>query len=116
MEMTVETHGQVTVLRFKGSILGDDRYELNDTVKDAARSGARRIVLNLRDASLIDSVGLGALLATHTSLARRGVSLALCEVGQSIKQLLKLTNLDRVLDLHETEVEARSVPSNGLVV
>lgn len=66
------------------------------------------LVLNLTDVEFMDSSGLGALIAAMRSLEGRG-EIVLCGCRAPVVSLLRLTSLDRVFRLVDTEDEARSV-------
>ena len=55
---------------------------------------------------LMDSVGLGMLVALDASLTPRQVRLVLSDVDGTVKSLVMITKLDRVLELYDTEDEA----------
>lgn len=106
MEISVKYQGNNAILRISEDILGADRLQLNEKVQELVDNGAKNIVLNLKDAGLMDSVGLGMLVALHTALSRKQTRLVLSNVGKSIEHLLLVTKLNRVFDRYETEDEA----------
>ena len=66
------------------------------------------LVLDLSEVEFMDSSGLGALISALRSLQGRG-EIVLCGCHESVLSLLRLTSLDRVFRLVDTEDEARSV-------
>lgn len=106
MEISVQYQKENVILRISGSILGEDRIQLSDGIQEFVEDGGKNIVLNLRDVDLMDSVGLGMLVALRTSLMRREVRLLLSNVDRSVKSLLFITKLNNVFDLYDTEDEA----------
>lgn len=53
------------------------------------------LTLDLEGVKLIDSMGLGVLIATHNSLAKRNARLELIHISSDILKLLKNMRLDR---------------------
>jgi anti-sigma B factor antagonist len=95
------------VLDVRGQLtLSDEDSSLFRHVSRLALDGARRFVLNLRHVSYIDSVGVGEIVRSYMLVTQRGGTLALCDVGPRVRELLETTNLDSVLRLFETEAEA----------
>jgi anti-sigma B factor antagonist len=58
----------VAVLALEGRIvLGEETVTLREKVKGLLAAGEKKLVLDLKDVTLIDSSGLGALVAAHSS-------------------------------------------------
>ena len=106
MEFEVKYRKDDAILRLSGDILGDDRITLNEKIQELADRGSKNIVLNLKEVGLMDSVGLGMIVACHTSLARRQIRIVLSDVGKSVKYLLTITKLDRIFEIYDTEDDA----------
>jgi anti-sigma B factor antagonist len=54
----------------------------------------------------IDSSGLGALVASHTSARSQGAALKLCHLGSKFQEILQVTKLYTVFEVYPTEAEA----------
>ena len=106
MKILAKYQNQNAILRISGDILGDARVQLNEKIQEVVEGGSKNIVLNLNEVGLMDSVGLGMLVALQTSLKRQGIQLVLSNVGKSVEYLLTITKLNRVFDRYETEDEA----------
>jgi anti-sigma B factor antagonist len=97
----------VTIVDIAGRItLGEGSSQLRDTLLSLVESGHKNILLNLSDVSYIDSAGIGELVASYTTLANRGGSLKLLGLTNRVKDLLQITKLYTVFDVHETEAHA----------
>jgi len=106
MEITKRYQDNKAILRLSGSILGEERLKLNDAIQKQLEKGYTRLVLNFKDVDSMDSVGLGMLIAIHTSLSRRGAKMVFSDVGRSVNYLLTITRLNRVFEKYDTENEA----------
>jgi anti-sigma B factor antagonist len=55
--------------------------------------GAKRIVLDLRDLTYMDSSGLGTLVRLYVHTKSAGCNLELIHLGKRVRELLSLTNM-----------------------
>ncbi len=58
---------------------------------------AKRIVLDLKELTYLDSTGLGTILRLYVSAKTQGCSLELANIGARVRQILGITNLISVL-------------------
>jgi len=106
MEITERYQDNKAILRLSGSILGEDRLKLNEVIQRQVDNGYNHLLLNFKDVDSMDSVGLGMLIAVHTSLSRRGAQMVFSNVGRSVNYLLTITRLNQVFEKYDTENEA----------
>ena len=107
MQIQERTVGAVTILDLKGKLmLGDGDTLLKDKVRSLVSRGCRQLVLNLADVPHVDSVGIGEIVGTYTTMTRRGGSLNLLHVPKRIHDLLVITKLLTVFETFDTETEA----------
>lgn len=69
--------------------------ELRETFKSAIGGSTKELVLDCARLTVLDSLGIGLLVATHNSLARNGGRLALVHASPEILELLRIMRLDR---------------------
>ncbi len=86
--------------------LGSGNQEMRDKVNAALDAGKTKIVLNLGELSYLDSSGVGTLVGCFTSAQNRGATLKLVNLTNKIKDLLAITKLLTVFDVHESEESA----------
>jgi anti-sigma B factor antagonist len=99
--------GDVTVVDVSGKItLGEGSSALRDVLRDLTAQGARKVLLNLSEVSYIDSSGIGELVSGFTSVANAGGTLKLLGLTKRVKDLLQITKLYTVFDVHEEEAHA----------
>jgi anti-sigma B factor antagonist len=106
MEISKRYRENVAILDISGEIIGDARFDLNTAIQkeiDANRTG---LILNLEEVPMMDSVGLGMLVAAYTSLTRNDAKMVLLNVGRSIRYLLVITKLDQIFEKYDDEDEA----------
>ena len=99
--------GDVTVVDVSGRItLGEGSSALRDSLRDLVASGDKKILLNLGEVSYIDSSGIGELVSGFTSVSNAGGALKLLGLTKRVKDLLQITKLYTVFDVHEEEAHA----------
>lgn len=65
-------------------------------------NGNTKLILDLNDISFIDSSGIGSIVATYKKVKQVG-NLIIITKSQSILTMLKLTRLDKVLTIVESD-------------
>lgn len=89
-------------------VLGEESTALREKVKSLLGSGQKKIVLDMANVSYIDSSGLGALVASHTSARSQGANLKLCNLGTKFQEILQVTKLVTVFEVYPSEAAAIS--------
>ena len=99
--------GDVSVIDVSGRItLGEGSSTLRDALRELAGKGQKKILLNLGEVSYIDSSGIGELVSGFTSVTNSGGQLKLLNLTKRVKDLLQITKLYTVFDVHESEASA----------
>jgi anti-sigma B factor antagonist len=97
----------VTVLALDGRIvLGEESSALREKVKSLLGEGKKKMVLNVDKVTMIDSSGLGALVAAYSSAKSQGASLRLCNLGSKFNELMQITKLLTVFEVSKSEADA----------
>jgi anti-sigma B factor antagonist len=107
--MKIATHqvDGITVLDLSGRItLGEGSVQLRDAIRDLISKGQKNIVLNLGDVSYMDSSGVGELVTAYTSVKNQGGELKLVNLTKKIEDLMAITKLATVFDIHNDEASA----------
>jgi len=79
---------------------------LADAVRELSDQGHKRILLNLAAVKYVDSSGVGQLVGTLTSARGHGVALKLLNPVKQVRDLLRMTKLHLVFDVHDDEAAA----------
>ena len=97
----------VTVVELIGRLtLGEASAQLRDALKGLVDSGKKNIVLHLGEVGYIDSSGLGELVAGFTTVKNQGGVLKLAHLTQKVNDLLTITKLYTVFEIHDDEAGA----------
>ena len=103
MEISTRYSDKVTILDIRGEVIGDARFDLNKAIQEQIDSDISGLIINLDEVPMMDSVGLGMLVAAYTSLAKKEKKVALLNVGRSVKYLLVVTKLDQIFEKFDDE-------------
>jgi anti-sigma B factor antagonist len=107
LKLTNRQVGDVTVVDAAGRItLGEGSSALRDVLRDMVAKGQKKILLNLSEVSYIDSSGIGELVSGFTTVTNQGGSLKLLGLTKRVKDLLQITKLYTVFDVHDDEASA----------
>jgi anti-sigma B factor antagonist len=99
--------GDVTVIDMEGRItLGEGSALLRDLVREKLAKGHKKIVMNLAGIIYIDSTGLGELVSGYRLMKSEGGELKLLNLNKKVTDLLQITKLYPVFDIHTQEAQA----------
>jgi anti-sigma B factor antagonist len=86
-------------------IFGEETAYLRDLVKKLIAE-KHNLVFNLSGVTYIDSGGLGTLVALYTTARNSGSSIKLANLTRNVGDLLQVTKLVTIFDVHENEQNA----------
>jgi anti-sigma B factor antagonist len=96
--MKTETRGDTLVVSGVHNLGADQAPYLRELVGSALLPEQRCIEVDLADTTFIDSEGLGALVSVHKLVASRGGIVRLPGARPAIRELFRLTRLDRIFE------------------
>ena len=101
-----ESNG-VTILDLSGRMtLGEDTLLLRETIRNLISRDRKMILLNLGDVPYIDSSGIGELVSAFTTVKKEGGQLKLLNLTRKVRDLLQITKLYTVFDVHLNKKKA----------
>jgi anti-sigma B factor antagonist len=107
MSAKVITRHVVTILEVSGRItMGEGGIILRDAIREALKSGAKNLILDLGQVSYMDSTGVGELTSAYTSAKNAHCELKLLNLTRKIDDLLQITKLATIFDIFTDEKEA----------
>jgi len=107
LKMRTREVQEVVVIDLSGQItLGEASAAIRDELRDQVGNGYRKILLNLAEVTYIDSAGLGELTSGYTSVKNRGGALKLLNLTKRVHDLMQITKLYTVFDVHDDEKKA----------
>jgi anti-sigma B factor antagonist len=100
--LELRLHGDVALLRCRGRLVyREESSELTTIVSDLLGL-TRRLVVDLAGVERVDSAGLGELVMLHMWADGMGYAVAFASPNARVRDLLELTNLTSMLDVHQT--------------
>src|SRR5260370_17721038 len=73
MEISVREDNGIHLLEVRGRLtIGEPAEQLNEALQSIAKSGGRKVVINLNGVPQIDSSGISSLVRISIQLAREG--------------------------------------------
>lgn len=92
LTLDVSREGTTTIVRCHGKLVSSVTDVLYSTVSKLIPE-SRRIILDLTDLSVMDSMGLGALVRLYVSAGTAGCTVELINIGKRVRDLLELTHV-----------------------
>jgi anti-anti-sigma factor len=108
LKLSLETRnrGEVIIVHCHGRIVyRDEAMALSRLIGEILRSGSK-IIVDLSGVKSIDSAGMGELVSLHTQAQSRSADFKFASPSPLVRELLDLTNLNSVLEIHPTVGEA----------
>jgi anti-sigma B factor antagonist len=97
----------VLVLVLEGRIVfGEEAIALREKLESVLAAGKGKLVLDLKNVTMIDSTGLDVLVMAHNSAKSSGASLCLCNLSTRSNELLRVTRLVNVFEVSASETDA----------
>ncbi len=109
--MRIEDRQDGNVLIVKPAEQALDAYAapgFREHMAASIQKGQRTIVLDLGEVNFLDSTGLGAIVSSLKRLEGNGV-MVICNVGEMVLDVFRLTRMDRVFPIAATLDEALAI-------
>lgn len=96
----------VTVVDVRGRVTLMEGEAIHELLLEILGEGRRKILLNLRDVSYLDSSGLGSLVRCLLTSRKHAAELKAVDLTPRTRDIFKLANLDMVLADFRSEQDA----------
>jgi len=109
MAFTANTRlvGGVTIVDLYGRLVrGEATWTCREATRDLVLKGQKQLLLNMAGVTYIDSSGIGELVSTFTWVSNQGGKLKLMNLQKKVHDLLQITKLYTVFEVHTNEAEA----------
>ena len=114
MQVNVRHKGSITILDIEGKVIGPDTLALKEVIdqqiemanNEAENSEGLNLILNLERVQMMDSSGLGVLIASYTTIRRNDGRVVLLKLGGNVRSLIVMAKLMTIFDCYDTEAEA----------
>jgi anti-sigma B factor antagonist len=110
---TIDTDGRVVVIAVHGQADLHTAPELRTAMSSALDGGAKGLVVDLSEATFVDSTTLGVLLGAVKRLRPSGGKVSIVCADPHVRRIFEITLLDRVFSLHGDRDSARESAGGG---
>ena len=98
--------GLTSVIDIKGDVTAASEPALMSAYEEAARQGARRLVLNFAGLEYMNSGGIGMLVTLLVRANRQRQQLAAYGLSEHYREIFELTRLDEAIAIYDNEESA----------
>ncbi|MEL6670990.1 MAG: STAS domain-containing protein [Bacteroidota bacterium] len=109
MEFSYSTSGQVGIYQLKGNLIGEtDGISITESFSEQMEVGTKHFVIDLKELQHINSSGLGVLITLLTKARKSAGDVTLANPSSYINNLLLITKLNTIFQIHESREAAIS--------
>ncbi len=102
----VHHDGDVAILTVTQPLEGFQRLVARRQIDELLDTGTVRLVLDLSGVRMIDSSGVGSLVAAHHRARAAGGAVCLCRVPPKVRRTFDVMLLHQILPIRDTRHEA----------
>jgi anti-sigma B factor antagonist len=96
-----------TILDLEGRIvLGATADALSNTMQDGIAKGARKLLLNMKGVTQVDTTGISTIVRAFVSMQRAGGKFGLFHLSDRVRLILDMIRLLNVIPTFSSEEEA----------
>lgn len=106
MDFSVNEMKRAHLVHVRGRIDSSNAPQLQEKLAGLVKTGARNVVINMKEVSFLSSAGLRALLSTLQAVKKQGGDVRLSEVSEPVGRVLELTSFDMHFKTFSTDTEA----------
>jgi anti-sigma B factor antagonist len=97
--MKLQTDGDTLRISAIKELTASSANSFRDEARRAFSDVQRNIEVDLSQTGVVDSCGLGALVALHKTVSTRGGVLRLLNPNPAVQQILELTRMHRIFEV-----------------
>jgi len=107
MAISKKMIGDIAVLTLKGKLMGGpDTTAIHDTIKQLVEEDVVNVVLDMSKVNWLNSVGLGTIMASSTTLSNSGGELKIAGLQDKARGLFSIAKLDSVFKIYASAERA----------
>ena len=108
MNYITENHDPIRIIHLMGNVDVPNACILRDALGRAANNAEDRVLVDLTDVSMLDSSGIGVLVAAQRRARTVGARFALAAPRERVARVLNMTGTTGLLDIHSSVAEAEA--------
>jgi len=102
-----EIDRDLLVLAADGGLNAETADQFVLSIEKLVDAGLRKIIVDCSKLTYISSYGLSVLIRLHKRMKKHGGDVKVCCIGGIVPQVLQLTRLDKLFDIHSDLSRAR---------
>ena len=107
IEISSRKRKGIAILDLKGNLTsGGGEVAFAEAVERTLDAGSKDLLVNLREITLIDSTGVGRLLAARATVTNRGGRMKLLHLPRVVHDVLQITQILSFFDVQDDEEAA----------
>jgi len=107
MKYALQKLQNVVVIELEGDVWGGwDTLKLKEAVEEMVRHGDLRYVADLSDTGMVNSAGLGVLMAVKDIVGKAGGKLILCGASERTRRVMAISETSSQFVIVDTREEA----------
>jgi len=106
-KITTRNVGDVVVISLSGRLVaGDATAAFRELVYQAVELGSTKLLIDMSAVTFVDSSGIGELVHAFIRVKKAGGHLRLTRLSGKVAELMRITHLDKVMDIQNDEAQA----------
>ena len=102
MEVRESRSGEVLILEYSGRLtIGKGDIVVRESIGNAIEQGERNILLDMSGVAVLDSSGVGELVAAHNSAQELDGAVKLLRLTPRVGEVLKITQLTGLFEIFD---------------
>jgi anti-sigma B factor antagonist len=101
MEIMEDLVGKTTVLKLRGRLDSVSAVSLKNRVKDCAKNGQIRLVIDMAEVDFVDSSGLGSLVACLRTVNKLGGDIRIAALQERVRAVFELIRLHHIFEIFD---------------
>lgn len=108
MQADFTVNDSVGILTLSGDLNAAHVDELRHKFKEwyQANAAMMNVVVDLQEVTMVDSAGLGVLIAFLKQVSERGADLRLANIGKRVRMVFEITRTHRLFEIYDSVAEA----------
>lgn len=107
MHYIEETINGIYLLTLKGKLMGPPETDnLHERIKKAIENDSKNIVLDLKNVTMMASLGIGALMRALSTVRNAGGDLRLSGLTEKVKSIFEITRVIGIVQIYNSSQEA----------
>ncbi len=91
----IERDGDIAVVYLQENLVALTAGSVREELKELVQNGVKTLTIDMGQVEMVDSVGLGLLIAAHNSLPNNGGGLNLRNLNSDLLDLFRTMRLDK---------------------